>query len=75
MERIRVKEFRCVKDAEIRLTRLHALIGPNDSGKSSLLRAISDDVYGIVFPYRNDGVELSTVNRGIQAHSRLASAP
>lgn len=64
-----------MKDAEIRLTRLHALIGPNDSGKSSLLRAISDDVDGIVFPYRNDGVELSTVNRGISvAQYRLGTA-
>jgi predicted ATPase len=44
IERIKVTGFRCVQEAELRLTRLHALIGPNDSGKSSLLRAIADDV-------------------------------
>lgn len=44
IERIKVTGFRCIQEAELRLTRLHALIGPNDSGKSSLLRAIADDV-------------------------------
>lgn len=63
MQAVRIKEFRCVKEAEIRLTPLHALIGPNDSGKSSLLRAISDDVQGIVFYPREDGVQLSTKQR------------
>jgi predicted ATPase len=39
---IRVENFRCIKHAELRLTPLHALIGPNDSGKSSLLHAIKN---------------------------------
>src|SRR5687767_6898641 len=38
---VRVENFRCVKRADLHLTRLHALIGPNDSGKSSLLTAIA----------------------------------
>src|SRR5689334_10351805 len=37
---VRVESFRCVREADIHLTPLHALIGPNDSGKSSLLHAI-----------------------------------
>ena len=37
---VRVENFRCIKHADLRLTPIHALIGPNDSGKSSLLQAI-----------------------------------
>lgn len=43
---VRVESFRCVRQADIHLTPLHALIGPNDAGKSTLLYAIA----------RNDGV-------------------
>jgi hypothetical protein len=35
-----VENFRCIKSADLHLTPLHALIGPNDSGKSSILRAL-----------------------------------
>lgn len=71
MERIRVKEFRCVKDAEIRLTPLHALIGPNDSGKSSLLRAISDGLIGVVSRLRADGTPMSPAERRASLDSYL----
>jgi predicted ATPase len=37
---IRVTNFRCIRGVDVHLTPLHALIGPNDSGKSSLLQAI-----------------------------------
>ncbi len=40
VEWVRVESYRCVRSADLHLTPLHALIGPNDSGKSSLLRAI-----------------------------------
>lgn len=36
----RLQNYRCVKDARLELTPLHALVGPNDSGKTTLLRAI-----------------------------------
>ena len=36
-----MENFRCIKSADLHLTPLHALIGPNDSGKSSILRAIN----------------------------------
>lgn len=42
VEWVRVESYRCIKAADLHLTPLHALIGPNDSGKSSLLRAIHD---------------------------------
>jgi ABC-type Mn2+/Zn2+ transport system ATPase subunit len=34
------KDFGCLKDVTVQLTPFHAFIGPNDSGKSTLLRAI-----------------------------------
>lgn len=40
VEWVRIEGYRCIKSADLHLTPLHALIGPNDSGKSSILRAI-----------------------------------
>jgi ABC-type multidrug transport system ATPase subunit len=40
IEALHVRNFRCVQDVTLQLTPLHALIGPNDSGKSSLLAAL-----------------------------------
>jgi len=40
IESFHVQGFRCLKDTELALTPLHALIGPNDSGKSTLLKAL-----------------------------------
>lgn len=36
----RAINYACLKDVKVSLTPLHAFIGPNDSGKSTLLRAI-----------------------------------
>jgi predicted ATPase len=35
-----VKNYKCLGDVEIPLTPIHVLIGPNDSGKTSLLEAL-----------------------------------
>lgn len=40
VDRLQVENFACVKSVDVSLTPLHAFIGPNDSGKSTLLRAI-----------------------------------
>jgi predicted ATPase len=40
IERLTIKNYGCVKDVSVELTPLHAFIGPNDSGKSTLLRAL-----------------------------------
>ncbi len=37
-----IEDFGCVRRATLRPTALHALIGPNDSGKSTLLRAVHE---------------------------------
>lgn len=36
----KIHQFGCVRDAAIELSPLHALIGPNDSGKSTILKAL-----------------------------------
>lgn len=41
VERIRIRNFRCIQEIEFPLTPLHALIGPNDSGKSTILEALA----------------------------------
>lgn len=40
VETVRIQNFGCARDVTLELTRLHALIGPNDSGKSTALAAI-----------------------------------
>jgi predicted ATPase len=40
VETVRIQNFGCARDVTLELTRLHALIGPNDSGKSTVLAAI-----------------------------------
>ncbi len=40
LKSLTVANYRCVRGATLTLTPLHALIGPNDSGKSTLLAAI-----------------------------------
>ncbi len=70
IRRLTVKNYGCVKDVSVELTPLHAFIGPNDSGKSTLLRAMrtlvqlagdrfsSDDV-GVIHPF-NPGAFLDS---------------
>ena len=40
IDRVDVSSYGCIKQASAELAPLHALIGPNDSGKSTLLRAL-----------------------------------
>ena len=40
IEEIAVKNYGCLRDVRARLAPLHAFVGPNDSGKSTLLRAL-----------------------------------
>ena len=41
IERLRVKNFKALRDIEIELTPIHVLIGPNDSGKTSILDVLA----------------------------------
>lgn len=40
IEKLRVRNFRCLRDVEVPLGPLNFLVGPNNTGKSSLLEAI-----------------------------------
>jgi predicted ATPase len=40
IERLEIENYGCIKKAGFALTPLHAFIGPNDSGKSTILRAV-----------------------------------
>jgi ABC-type branched-subunit amino acid transport system ATPase component len=40
VEELHIQNFGCIRDATFKLSPLHALIGPNDSGKSTALRAL-----------------------------------
>lgn len=40
IEHLSIRGYGCIQNASFRLTPLHALIGPNDSGKSTTLRAL-----------------------------------
>ena len=39
--RLRIKNFKALRDVEVNLTPIHVLIGPNDSGKTSILDALA----------------------------------
>jgi predicted ATPase len=40
VDRLRIQNFGCIRDATLALTPLHAIIGPCDSGKTTVLRAL-----------------------------------
>ncbi len=42
LNQFQVFNFQCLKNVSVHLTPLHAFIGPNDSGKSTTLRAINE---------------------------------
>jgi predicted ATPase len=41
IKRLRVKNFKALRDIEIELTPIHVLIGPNDTGKTSILDVLA----------------------------------
>jgi predicted ATPase len=40
IERLVIRGFRCLKDVDMELSAIHALVGPNDSGKSTILEFV-----------------------------------
>jgi predicted ATPase len=45
LQDLRIRNYGCIQDASLTLSPLHALIGPNDSGKTTILRAIDTIAY------------------------------
>lgn len=64
LSRFGVKRYKCLGDIDIPLTPIHVLIGPNDSGKTSLMEAMeaffasSDRLLTQIFPQPWSGREL-----------------
>jgi predicted ATPase len=50
IERIQIRKFGCIEDVDLELGPLQAFIGPNDSGKSTILRAVAAAAKGAVHP-------------------------
>jgi energy-coupling factor transporter ATP-binding protein EcfA2 len=48
-----IKNYGCAQDVRLTLSPLHALIGPNDSGKTTILRAIQSIAY-LTDPHKKD---------------------
>jgi len=44
IEQVHIEQVACLKATDLQLTKLHALIGPNDSGKSLILKTIAATV-------------------------------
>jgi predicted ATPase len=63
---LNVKNYRCIQDIEFKLTPLHAVIGPNDSGKSSILRALRTGMQLFAGKFsKNDVQEILPFDPGI----------
>lgn len=68
IERIRIKGFGCIEDVELGLGPLQAFIGPNDSGKSTILRAVELAVAAALEP----GFAVAVEDPRIRAGASLA---
>jgi predicted ATPase len=78
IEEIEVRNYRCLRHATVRLGPITVLVGPNGTGKSALLRAISgapvwED------PWRHEKDEVRVVFRGtdrvVHTHKKGAKSP
>lgn len=67
IEELRIENYGCIHDATFRFTPLHALIGPNDSGKSTALRALRTMAF--LLAERPDDREQQALRQAIMAQS------
>lgn len=68
LHRIEVRNYHCVKRAVFPLTPLHAFIGPNDSGKSTLLQAIGSLAFRFNHP-SNDAIQAPPDEAEVVGHT------
>ena len=66
IEELRIQDYGPIRDALFRFTPLHALIGPNDSGKSTVLRALRTLAF-LLDPGRGGSAEGQVLWRAITA--------
>ncbi|UCE61499.1 MAG: AAA family ATPase [Phycisphaerales bacterium] len=50
LQRIQIRNFRCLREVDVPLRPLTVLIGPNDSGKSAFMEVISQTAVGDIAP-------------------------
>jgi predicted ATPase len=73
LQHLWIKNYGCIQDAQLTLSPLHALIGPNDSGKTTILRAIQSVAY-LTDPHkRDDGSLQRAMFRSVQNSESLIS--
>ncbi len=53
IERIQIKNYKALRDVTLNLTPIHVLIGPNDTGKTSILESIAALCRSVDQPLRN----------------------
>lgn len=53
IKQIEIEKFGCIKKASFSLSPLHALIGPNDSGKSTILKALRESMQQLAKGFRD----------------------
>jgi AAA15 family ATPase/GTPase len=73
----RVQNFKALRDVTLKLTPIHVLIGPNDSGKTSVLQAIEalsrsvDYRLNEAFPGDWEGRELAWRHSDVAAYLKF----
>lgn len=70
LQRIEITNFACLRNVEVSLTPLHALVGPNDSGKSTILRAVRTLTQILATATRPKEQALSLDGHGLDPESR-----
>jgi predicted ATPase len=67
---VHIQNYGCIRDLELRLGKLTALVGPNSSGKSTLLRALAPGLVATSsLSWRHEAVAISvdgTTNDGLE---------
>jgi predicted ATPase len=72
LTRVEITNYKCLADVKVDLTPLHAIVGPNDSGKTSFLEAVAALVNvrqlgSKAFPPAWDGRELASAETGAES--------
>ena len=72
LRKIKATNFGCLQDVEIEFTPLHALIGPNDSGKSTVLRAVRSLTQALASAARPIGAGVDARDHGLDPEANSA---
>jgi putative ATP-dependent endonuclease of OLD family len=74
LSRVRIRNYRCIEDLAVDFDEVTALIGPNDAGKSSVLRALDWCLNGTAGDLTEDDVSTyaSPEDRAIEVEVTFA---